>query len=67
MIDIHLNGETRRLQTRTDLAKLVEHLSLPSKRIAVELNGSVVRRVDWSETPINDGDKIEVVHFVGGG
>jgi sulfur carrier protein len=67
VIDIHLNGETRVLETQTDLANLVEQLSLPSKRIAVELNGSVVRRAQWRETPVNDGDKIEVVHFVGGG
>ena len=50
-----------------DLAVLVERLSLPSKRIAVEVNGSVIRRADWSNTAVNDGDRIEVVHFVGGG
>ena len=67
MIDIHLNGESRAIEAETDLAELVDRLSLPSKRIAVELNGSVVRRADWPETPVSDGDKIEVVHFVGGG
>jgi sulfur carrier protein len=67
VINIHLNGETRVVETTTDLAKLVDELALPSKRIAVELNGSVVRRADWHETPVSDGDKIEVVHFVGGG
>jgi thiamine biosynthesis protein ThiS len=67
VIHIHLNGETRSIAVETDLAALVERLSLPTKRIAVELNGSVVRRNDWPQTPINDGDRIEVVHFVGGG
>jgi sulfur carrier protein len=67
VIDIHLNGETRSIETATDLAQLIERLSLPQKRVAVELNGSVVRRADWPETPVSDGDRIEVVHFVGGG
>jgi len=67
VINIHLNGETRGVETTTDLAKLIDELDLPSKLIAVELNGSVVRRVEWHETRISDGDKIEVVHFVGGG
>jgi thiamine biosynthesis protein ThiS len=67
VIDIHLNGETRSIDAATDLAALVEQLSLVQKRIAVELNGSVIRRIDWPQTPVNEGDKIEVVHFVGGG
>ena len=66
MIDIHLNGESRATDAQ-DLAKLVEQLALPSKLIAVELNGTVVRRVEWPQTRVSDGDKIEVVHFVGGG
>ena len=66
-MQIVLNGETRTVESDTRLEQVVEQLSLPSKRIAVELNGSVVRRVEWPETPVSDGDKIEVVHFVGGG
>jgi sulfur carrier protein len=46
---------------------LVEDLNLPMQRLAVELNGKVVRRSDWPKTPVNDGDRLEVVHFVGGG
>ena len=67
VVKIVLNGEPRALETETDLAGLVDRLELPSARIAVELNGSVVRRVNWPDTPVNDGDRIEVVHFVGGG
>lgn len=66
-MEIHLNGEARDVDAALDLAQLVEALSLPSKRIAVELNGDVVCRADWSQTRVSDGDKIEVVHFVGGG
>jgi sulfur carrier protein len=66
-VTITLNGETRDLDMSVDLAQLVDDLSLPSKRIAVELNGLVILRSDWAETRVGDGDKIEVVHFVGGG
>ncbi len=67
MISIRLNGEPRDVSDGMDLAKMLESLSLPSQRVAVEVNGAVVRRVDWPSTNINDGDKIEVIHFVGGG
>lgn len=46
---------------------LVEELSMPERRLAVELNGIVVRKADWAETTLNAGDRIEIVHFVGGG
>ena len=49
------------------LDELLEFFSLPRKRVAIELNNSVVSRADWPETVIIEGDKIEVVHFVGGG
>jgi len=67
MLSIFLNGETREVAADLDLAALVDSLSLPAKRIAVELNGIVIRRADWAGTPISEGDRIEVVHFVGGG
>ena len=67
MITIHLNGEEREIDEGIDLATVVERLDLPAKRIAVELNGNVIRRVDWPDTTLNEADRIEVVHFVGGG
>jgi sulfur carrier protein len=45
----------------------VRELSLAPARIAVELNGEVVRRNLWTETVLTEGDRLEVVHFVGGG
>ena len=50
-----------------NLDKLIRHFSLPSQRIAVELNAAVVRQKDWENTIINEADTIEVIHFVGGG
>jgi thiamine biosynthesis protein ThiS len=49
------------------LADLITYLDLPSARIAVELNREVVRRNDWSGTMLHEDDRVEIVHFVGGG
>ena len=67
MITIYLNGEARAIPAQTDLVRLLEEFSLPSNRIAIELNKIVIRRSDWPVTKIREGDKLEVVHFVGGG
>jgi thiamine biosynthesis protein ThiS len=66
-ISIHLNGELRELAGEVTLDRLIEDFALPNQRVAVELNERVVRRADWPATFVRDADKIEVVHFVGGG
>ena len=66
-MQILINGETKELQTEVNLSDLLRHFSLPSERIAIELNKEVVRRKDWETIQIKDADKIEIVHFVGGG
>lgn len=67
MISVTINGTAREVPAEIDLDSLLELLSLPRQRVAVELNHVVVRRTDWPETRLSDGDKLEVVHFVGGG
>ena len=67
MFDIVLNGETKGIENEVTLDRLLDLFSLPRQRVAVELNRSVVRRGDWAETLVSDGDVIEVIHFVGGG
>jgi thiamine biosynthesis protein ThiS len=52
---------------RSTLADLITELSLTPARIAIELNQEVVRRGQWAETNLAEGDRIEIVHFVGGG
>lgn len=64
---IKLNGEDKDIEAHTTLPALVESLSLAPERIAVELNGEVVRRADWPRVTLDEGDRVEVVHFVGGG
>lgn len=64
---VYLNGEVREIPPGLDLERLLAHFSIPTQRVAVELNKSVVRRADWKSTQVNDSDTIEVIHFVGGG
>jgi thiamine biosynthesis protein ThiS len=64
---IQLNGESREVRERTTLDALISELSLAPARIAIELNQRVVRRDQWSVTILAEGDRVEIVHFVGGG
>lgn len=64
---VYVNGESRELSVPTSLAELITQLDLQPTRVAVELNRAVVRRGDWSTTVLRDEDRIEIVHFVGGG
>ncbi|HEV8592545.1 MAG TPA: sulfur carrier protein ThiS [Pyrinomonadaceae bacterium] len=67
MVSIVLNGEQREIPDELALDKFLEHFELPLQRVAVEVNREVIRRALWPDTIIKDADKIEVVHFVGGG
>ena len=64
---VFVNGETRDLSGALSLAELITQLDLPPARIAIELNREVVRRSDWDAALLREGDRIEIVHFVGGG
>lgn len=66
---LQINGEDRELETGTvfSLSALVEKLGMKSDRVAIELNRDIVPRDRWSETHLNEGDRLEIVHFVGGG
>ncbi len=64
---VQLNGEQREVPDGLNLAGLIEWLELPADRVAVERNLEVVRRVNWDETRIENGDRLEIVRMVGGG
>jgi sulfur carrier protein len=66
-VNFFLNGELRRVPESTDLLGMISLFSLPERRVAIELNGEVIRRAQWPFTLIGPDDKVEVVHFVGGG
>ncbi|MFV0390017.1 MAG: sulfur carrier protein ThiS [Pyrinomonadaceae bacterium] len=67
MIEIVLNGETKTFDNPLPVADVLSLLDLSSNFVAIEINKNVLRRLDWSTTYLKDGDKIEVIHFVGGG
>lgn len=64
---ILINGESKELAEQLNLNELLKYFSLPMERVAIELNKEVVRKKDWESIKIKDADKIEIVHFVGGG
>jgi thiamine biosynthesis protein ThiS len=64
---IEVNGESREVEPGATLDDLVRQLSLVPERLAVERNRQVIRRADWPSAALQDGDRIEIVHFVGGG
>ncbi len=66
---ITLNGQHKVIKSfdTISLAGFVAELDLRSDRVAVELNGVIVPRDHWSETSLANGDRLEMVHFVGGG
>jgi thiamine biosynthesis protein ThiS len=65
---LQINGEPRTFsESALTLAVLVESLQMKPDRVAVELNRDIVQRDRWPETQLKDGDRLEIVHFVGGG
>lgn len=67
MLEIHVNGVPRRLEAPLNVAALLEREGLAGKRVAVEKNGEIVPKSRHAETPVEAGDRIEIVVAVGGG
>jgi sulfur carrier protein len=65
-MQIHINGENRDVSEKTVLG-LLESLGIDPRRVAVELNMDILPKAEYTEKTIADGDRIEIVHFVGGG
>ena len=66
-VTVHINGEKREFPDALTLTALVESLGMKGDRVAIELNLDIVPRDRWPSTELRDGDRLEVVHFVGGG
>jgi thiamine biosynthesis protein ThiS len=66
-MNLVVNGEKRKVKGPITLSGLVEKLGMKADRVAVELNLNIVPRGQWTETQLSDGDRLEIVHFVGGG
>jgi thiamine biosynthesis protein ThiS len=66
-ITLTVNGARRTLPAVPHAQGLLEHLGLDARTVVVEVNHAIVRRDALRETPVADGDTVELVHFVGGG
>jgi sulfur carrier protein len=69
-LTVILNGQSRSfeaLEEAANLEQLVVELGLKGDRVAIEHNGEIAPRSNWSQTVLRGGDRLEVVHFVGGG
>lgn len=64
---IVVNGNQTDIAEGSGISDLIKSLGLDTARVAVELNKKIVRRADWDSTTISEGDKVEIVQFVGGG
>ena len=66
-ITVQVNGQSHTCSPQTQLPQLLEQLGLNPRLVAVEYNGEILHRQFWSQTQMQEGDKIEIVTIVGGG
>jgi thiamine biosynthesis protein ThiS len=64
---VMVNGEQTHVSDGAAVVEVIAALGLKPERVAVEVNHKIVRRADWSSTALGEGDRVEIVHFVGGG
>ena len=66
-IKIKLNGRERLVEEKTKLSKLINNLNIPIKKVAIELNQEIVDKNNMQKINLKKNNKIEIVHFIGGG
>jgi thiamine biosynthesis protein ThiS len=69
-LSLVVNGVEQRIESAhsgDSLVQVIQGLGVEPSRVAVELNGEIVRRANWGSAAVGAGDKLEIVHFVGGG
>jgi sulfur carrier protein len=66
-MQVNVNGDAMQLPDGATVSILIEHLALSGKRLAVEVNENIVPRSRHAEFQLNNGDRVEVVHAIGGG
>ena len=66
-IKIKINGKINKIDDKTKLSDLIKNLKLPLKKVAIELNREIVDKKNLYKIYLKDNDKIEIVHFIGGG
>ena len=66
-IKIKINGKLNKINDKTKLSDLIKNLKVPLKKVAIELNREIVDKKNLYKIYLKDNDKIEIVHFIGGG
>ena len=64
---IQLNGSSYDINTETNLNQLLNKLKIQKTKVAIEVNGAIVEKNKYPKVILNKGDKVEIVHFIGGG
>ena len=64
---IQLNGNPYEINTETNLNQLLNKLKIKKTKVAIEINGVIVEKNKYPKVVLNKGDKVEIVHFIGGG
>ena len=66
-VQIHVNGEAKSWRRGATVADLLRDLDIKTERVAVELNLEILDRAVFAHRPLNDGDRVEILSFIGGG
>ena len=66
-IKIKINGKTKNIVNNSNLSKLIKQLKIPLNKVAIELNEEIIDKKKIKKIKLNKNDKIEIVHFIGGG
>ena len=64
---IQLNGNSYEINTETNLNQLLNKLKIQKTKVAIEVNGVIVEKKQYPKVILNKNDKVEIVHFIGGG
>jgi thiamine biosynthesis protein ThiS len=67
ILTVTVNGEKREIPAGANVEGLLKHLGIGADRVAIERNMEILPRAQWAATQVEQGDRLEIVHFVGGG
>ena len=67
MAKIQLNGKKIVIKAKTSILDLLKKYKIPNNKVAIEYNGAIITKSNFNKKHLKDNDKIEVVHFIGGG
>lgn len=66
-LTVKVNGEKKEVPAGSNVEALLKHLGIGADRVAIERNLEILPRAQWASTQVLEGDRLEIVHFVGGG